>query len=49
MEKMKQIIKEAGMAIASVIAIIAAILAIPSVIIQSIAEFIRVKCQNTKE
>lgn len=49
MKKMKAILKEAGMVIAAMFAITAAILAIPSVIVQSVAEFIRVKCQGDTE
>lgn len=49
MEKIKAILRETGMVIAAMFAIVAAILAIPSVLVQSMAEYIRVKCQNTPE
>lgn len=50
MNKIKAILKEAGMVIAAMFAIVAAIVAIPSVLLQSVAEYIRVKCQaDTKE
>lgn len=45
MKKIKAILKETGMVIAAMFAIVAAILAIPSVLVQSVAELIRVKCQ----
>lgn len=50
MKTVKLILKETGMVIAAMFAIVAAILAIPSVLVQSMAEYIRVKCQgNTPE
>lgn len=50
MNKIKAILKETGMVIAAMFAIVATIIAIPSVIVQSVAELIRVKCQgDTKE
>lgn len=50
MKTVKLILKETGMAIAAMFAIVATIIAIPSVLVQSVAELIRMKCQgDTKE